>query len=69
MASWQIRLVVYLAIDTIAFAISLLRFNQKLCQVIFYTVKKFSGIFAKIVGQLKIQIGRKFFQRYYEYIL
>ena len=29
-----------------------------------YTVKKFSGIFPKIVGQLKIQMGRKFSQRY-----
>ena len=27
--------------------------------------KKFSEIFPKIVGQLKIQIGRKFFQRYF----
>ena len=26
--------------------------------------KKFSEIFPKIVGQLKIQISRKFFQRY-----
>ena len=29
-----------------------------------YTVKKFSEIFPKIVGQLKIQMGRKFVQRY-----
>ena len=29
-----------------------------------YTVKTFSEIFPKIVGQLKIQMGRKFFQRY-----
>ena len=29
-----------------------------------YTVNKFSEIFPKIVGQLKIQMGRKFFQRY-----
>ena len=29
-----------------------------------YTVKKISEIFPKIVGQLKIQMGRKFFQRY-----
>ena len=29
-----------------------------------YTVKKFSEIFPKIVGQLKIQMSRKFFQRY-----
>ena len=29
-----------------------------------YTVKKVSEIFPKIVGQLKIQMGRKFFQRY-----
>ena len=29
-----------------------------------YTVKKFSETFPKIVGQLKIQMGRNFFQRY-----
>ena len=29
-----------------------------------YTVKKFSENFPKIVGQLKIQMGRKFFERY-----
>ena len=29
-----------------------------------YAVKKFSEIFSKIVGQLKIEMGRKFFQRY-----
>ena len=29
-----------------------------------YTVKNVSEIFPKIVGQLKIQMGRKFFQRY-----
>ena len=29
-----------------------------------YTVKKFSEIFPKIVGQLKIQMSRIFFQRY-----
>ena len=29
-----------------------------------YTVKKFSDIFLKIVGQLNIQMGRQFFQRY-----
>ena len=29
-----------------------------------YTVKKFSEIFPKIVGQLKIQMGHKFFERY-----
>ena len=29
-----------------------------------YTVKHFSEIFRKIVGQLKIQMGRKFFQTY-----
>ena len=28
-----------------------------------YTVNKFSKIFPKTVGQLKIQMGRKFFQR------
>ena len=28
------------------------------------TVKKFSEIFSKIVRQIKIQMGRKFFQRY-----
>ena len=32
--------------------------NQK------YTVKNFSEIFPKTFGQLKAQIGRKFFQRY-----
>ena len=30
----------------------------------YYTVKNFSGIFPKIVRQLKIQMSRKFFQRY-----
>ena len=29
-----------------------------------YSVNNFSEIFLKIVGQLKIQMGRKFFQRY-----
>ena len=29
-----------------------------------YTVKNYSEIFPKIVGQRKIQMGRKFFQRY-----
>ena len=29
-----------------------------------YTVKNFLGMFPKIVGQLKIHMGRKFFQRY-----
>ena len=29
-----------------------------------YTVKNFLEIFPKIVGQLKIQMGRKFFQIY-----
>ena len=29
-----------------------------------YTLKKFSEIFPKIFGQLKLQMGRKFFQRY-----
>ena len=29
-----------------------------------YTVKKFSDIFPKIVGQLRIQMDRKFFRRY-----
>ena len=29
-----------------------------------YTVKNFLEIFPKIYGQIKIQMGRKFFQRY-----
>ena len=29
-----------------------------------YTLKHFSEIFRKVVGQLKIQMGRKFFPRY-----
>ena len=29
-----------------------------------YTVNNFSEIFPKIIGQLKIQMGRKFLQRY-----
>ena len=33
-------------------------------EVFRYTAKKFSEIFPNIVGQLKIQMGRKFFQRY-----
>ena len=32
--------------------------------VIIFTVKIFSGILPKIVGQLKIQMGSKFLQRY-----
>ena len=30
-------------------------------EIIMHTVKKFTEIFPKIVGQFKIQMGRKFF--------
>ena len=39
------------------------KYALRACDTWEITLKNFSEIFSKIVGQLKIQMGRKFFQR------